>query len=49
MKIGFFVGVFFPQPGGVQIQTHNIANTIIKMGHDIDFFLLNKSDIKKNF
>lgn len=48
MKIAFFVGIFFPQPGGVQIQTHNIANTIVKMGHEIDFFLLNKSNVKNN-
>ena len=48
MKIAFFVGVFFPNPGGVQIQTHNIANTIIKMGHEIDFFILNKSNVKNN-
>ena len=48
MKIAFFVGAFFPKPGGVQIQTHNIANTVIKLGNDIDFFLLNKTDIKKN-
>ena len=28
MKIGYFLGTFFPAPGGVQVQTHNIANTI---------------------
>ena len=48
MKIAFFVGIFFPQPGGVQVQTHNMANTIVKMGYDIDFFLLNKSNVKNN-
>lgn len=48
MKIAFFVGVFFPQPGGVQIQTNNIANTMVKMGHEVDIFLLNKTNIKKN-
>ena len=48
MKIAFFVGIFFPQPGGVQVQTHNMANPIVKMGYDIDFFLLNKSNVKNN-
>ena len=48
MKIAYFLGIFFPHPGGVQIQTHNIANTIIKMGHKIDFFLLNKTNVKNN-
>ncbi len=48
MKIAFFVGIFFPQPGGVQIQTHNIANTLVKMGNDVDLYLLNKSNLKNN-
>ena len=48
MKIGYFLGTFFPAPGGVQVQTHNIANTIIKKGNQIDFFLLNKTNVKNN-
>ena len=48
MKIAFFVGVFFPHPGGVQIQTHNIANTIVNKGNEIDFFLFNKTNVKNN-
>ena len=48
MRIAYFIGTFFPHPGGVQVQTHNIANTIVKKGNKIDFFLLNKTNVKKN-
>jgi len=48
MKIAYFIGTFFPHPGGVQVQTHNIANTIVKFGNEIDFFLLNETNVKKN-
>jgi len=48
MKIGYFLGTFFPAPGGVQVQTHNIANTMVDRGNKIDFFLLNKTNIKNN-
>jgi len=48
MKIGYFLGTFFPAPGGVQVQTHNIANTMDDRGNKIDFFLLNKTNIKNN-
>ena len=48
MKIGYFLGTFFPSPGGVQVQTHNIANTIVKKGNEIDFFLFNKTNVKNN-
>ena len=48
MKIAFFVGIFFPKPGGVQIQTHNIANTLVKMDNEVDLYLLNKSNQKNN-
>ena len=48
MKIGYFLGTFFPAPGGVQVQTHNIANTIVNKGNEVDFFLLNKTNVKNN-
>ena len=48
MKIGYFLGTFFPAPGGVQVQTHNIANTIVNKGNEIDFFLFNKTNVKNN-
>ena len=48
MKIGYFLGIFFPAPGGSQVQTHNIANTIVNKGNEIDFFLFNKTNVKNN-
>tara|TARA_E500000178_G_scaffold315234_1_gene334054 strand:- start:5817 stop:6980 length:1164 start_codon:yes stop_codon:yes gene_type:complete len=48
MKIAIIPGVFFPQPGGAQVQTHNLANKLIQMGHEVDVLLLNKSNVKNN-
>ena len=48
MKIALIPGVFFPQPGGAQVQTHNLANKLIQMGHTVDIILLNKTNIKNN-
>ena len=39
MKIALISGVFFPLPGGAQVQTHNLANTLVKKGHDVDVFI----------
>ena len=44
MKIALVQG-FFPQPGGAQVQTHNLANKLIQMGHEVDILLLNKQKI----
>ena len=48
MNIALLPGVFFPIPGGAQVQTHNLANKLIKKGHKVDVFLLNKTNIKNN-
>ena len=48
MKIALIPGVFFPQPGGAQVQTHNLANKLIQMGHKVDIILLNKTNIRNN-
>tara|TARA_B100000959_G_C14589591_1_gene463444 strand:- start:179 stop:376 length:198 start_codon:yes stop_codon:yes gene_type:complete len=48
MNIALLPGIFFPQPGGAQVQTHNLANRLIKMGHNVDVFILNKTNIKNN-
>ena len=48
MKIAFISGVFFPQPGGAQVQTHNLANTLVNKGHTVDVFIFNKTNIKNN-
>ncbi len=49
MKIALIPGVFFPLPGGAQVQTHNLANKLVEIGHSVDILLLNKTDIKNNF
>ena len=48
MKIALIPGVFFPQPGGAQVQTHNLANKLIQMGHEVNILILNKTNIKNN-
>lgn len=48
MKIAFISGVFFPLPGGAQVQLHNLANSLIKKGHEVDVYILNKTNIKNN-
>ena len=48
MKIALIPGVFFPQVGGAQVQTHNLANKLVQMGHKVDVILLNQTNIKKN-
>ena len=49
MRIAIIPGVFFPQPGGAQVITHNLANKLTKMGHEVDILLLNKTNVKNNF
>ena len=48
MKIAFVMGVFFPQPGGVQVQIHNIANKLIEKKNHVDCFIYRKTNIKNN-
>ena len=48
MKIAFITGTFFPKAGGVQVQTHNIANKISKLGINVKLFIYNKTNIKNN-
>ncbi|WP_075483186.1 glycosyltransferase family 4 protein [Candidatus Pelagibacter communis] len=48
MRIAFFCGVFFPLPGGAQIQTHNLANKLVKKGYKVDVIILNETNIKNN-
>ena len=48
MNIALLPGVFFPMPGGAQVQTHNLANKLVRKGHKVDVFLLNKTNIKNN-
>jgi glycogen synthase len=48
MKIAFVSGIYFPDPGGAQIQTHNFANKLVELGHEVDSYIYNPSDIKIN-
>ena len=48
MKVAFVSGVFFPDPGGVQVQIHNFANKLISLGHNIKVFIFSDSKQKNN-
>ena len=48
MRIAFISGVFFPRAGGAQVQIHNIANRLSKLGLNIKLFIFNKTNIKNN-
>ena len=45
MKIAFIPSTFLPLVGGAEIQTHNTANKLAELGHDVDIFLLEKTRI----
>jgi len=47
VKIAILPGAFFPDPGGAQVQAHNLANFFQKK-HLVDVFLLKKTNIIKN-
>ena len=48
IKIAIINGIFFPAPGGAQIQTHNFANKFVQHGHKVDSYIYNPTDIKVN-
>jgi len=47
MKMAIIPGTFFPDPGGAQVQAHNLANKLCETGNSTDIILLNKTDIIK--
>ena len=47
LKIAFVPSTFLPIIGGAEIQTHNLANSISKIGHRIDIWNTKKSFYKK--
>ena len=47
MKIAIVPGAFFPNPGGAQVQAHNLANKICEKKHNAEMVLLDKTTIKK--
>lgn len=46
MKIAIISGVFFPQPGGAQVQAHNLANKLVEQGHQVDCYIFRNTNIK---
>ncbi|MDA9604854.1 glycosyltransferase family 4 protein [Candidatus Pelagibacter sp.] len=48
MKIAIISGIFFPDPGGAQIQSHNFSNKLVDMGHEVDSYIFNSTNIKIN-
>lgn len=48
MKIAFVFGVFFPQPGGAQVQAHNFANKLVEFGEQVDCYIYRKTNVKNN-
>ena len=47
MKIAIIPGAFFPDPGGAQVQAHNLANKLCESHCSTDVILLNKTNIIK--
>ena len=47
MKIAIIPGAFFPNPGGAQVQAHNLANKLCETNNQADIVLLNKTNIVK--
>jgi glycosyltransferase involved in cell wall biosynthesis len=41
MKIGIFIQAYLPKIGGAQLSTHCLANSLIKLGHDVIIFTEN--------
>ncbi len=48
MNIAIVPGIFFPHPGGVQVQIHNVSNKLVEKKNDVDCYLLEKTNIKNN-
>jgi glycosyltransferase involved in cell wall biosynthesis len=46
MKIAYLPGAFFPDPGGAQVQVHNLANIMNNKKNKADVLLYNKTNIK---
>ncbi len=49
MKIAFVQGIYFPSPGGAQIQGHNLANMLQENDVEVDVYLFRKTNVRNNF
>ncbi len=48
MKIAIIPGIFFPEPGGAQCQTHNLANKLVEKQNNIDVLINKECNLKNN-
>ena len=48
MKIAIIAGIFFPHPGGAQVQIHNLANKLSEKKVEVDCYIFDKADLKNN-
>ncbi len=48
MKIAIIAGTFFPYAGGVQVETHNMANKLVKKGNKVDVYVFTKPKLSNN-
>ena len=48
MKIAIIPGIFFPEPGGAQCQTHNLSNKLVEKRKNIDVLINKKCNLKNN-
>ena len=48
MKIALIPGTFFPNPGGAQVQVHNLANKLIENNVKVDCYLFDKTNLTNN-
>ena len=46
MKIAYLPGAFFPDPGGAQVQVHNLANIMNNKKNKADVLLYNRTNVK---
>ena len=46
MKIAIIAGIFFPSPGGAQVQTHNIANKLTEKKNEVDCYIYSPTNIR---
>ena len=48
MKIAVIAGIFFPHPGGAQVQIHNLANKLSEKKVEVDCYIFDKVNLKNN-
>ena len=48
MKIALIAGIFFPHPGGAQVQIHNLANKLCEKNIKVDCYIFDRSNLKNN-